>query len=746
MSKVINHDNIPASLRAVDKWCIWNGDKIPKSPLGHPLKSTEPDSWHDFDLCMAEYVCGGASGVGFCLTDSGIVGIDLDDCLVGGVLRPWGGKVLALMPEGAYIEVSPSGNGLHILLRGKKPGISCKKHVKSKAGEHLGVVEIYDTARYFTVTGDTFDGSGPEVVDGQEAIDLLYGKLFGAEGTATPAVELGKAPAVPAAKPPPNNLTAEEVISTILGSSQAPKFVRLVSGTLETALMDYANDHSRAAYALTAIIAWYTGDFAVCDTIFRDSPLYAGKWAPNREVAGGKTRQGKWSRLGKAQFAKQRAGYEALGDYYGAGGGKVAPSEDFALTGEAAAERDKVASGIRYLNIVETFGSPKRDLLSGSLHIKSIKTDIYEPVFTKSLVGAIRWAVRQEAKGLKPAELDDFLCNLEQSLEPQILIDAPMWDGDDRIGMMCSKLKLENVKGEIFTDLFKDWCSKMYAKMLSPFRVQNRCILLSGRQGVGKDVWYRSLFGAMEGYFKDLVTQGKYTTETDLSVVMGQAAILCISEFDKIKCLGAGVLKDLITKPAFTQVRKYDRDATTTPNRCSVLAACNPEQILDDSTGNRRFLIFRLAGGPGEAISWAYPTESRPFSLQVIAQCKALADSKYKASTESELVMRGIQEEHTPESANDLIIADFESAIIERAKRDELSNNPGLYRIDALDVEFNTICKNHGIKRQSLLHILKDAGCQKRKRIGRYYGTRAAVCSSDTESEEHTDKWEEGFN
>ena len=43
----------------------------------------------------------------------------------------------------SYTEVSPSGTGLHILCRGKLPG----EAVKKPRGE------MYDRARYFTITG-----------------------------------------------------------------------------------------------------------------------------------------------------------------------------------------------------------------------------------------------------------------------------------------------------------------------------------------------------------------------------------------------------------------------------------------------------------------------------------------------------------------------------------------------------------------------------------------------------------------
>jgi predicted P-loop ATPase len=324
--------------------------------------------------------------------------------------------------------------------------------------------------------------------------------------------------------------------------------------------------------------------------------------------------------------------------------------------------------------------------------------------------------------------VEDLLYRHEQSLEPTLLLDVPVWDGEDRIKNACSKMSLEIVHPKTYEEMVKDWFSKMWGKIHNPEAIQNRCILLSGQQGIGKDVWVRSLLCSLGKYQSDLVTNGKHTTESDLAVVMGQSICLFVSEFDKTDSLGPGVLKDLITKPSFTSVRKYDRDATTTPNRCSVIAACNPEHVLNDSTGNRRFLLFRLSGKPGEAIRWEYPVLDKGYSLQVLSQAKHLFESGFVASASAEEEMRQIQQEHTPECAEELIVFDFESMIKDKVGRNEFDGvNPGLFRIDELDKEFVILCRNHGITRRSLLMTLKAKGCQKRMADGRLYGTRAAI-------------------
>jgi primase-polymerase (primpol)-like protein len=89
-------------------------------------------------------------GLGFVLNGDGIVCIDLDHCF-DGVPSVQAQAVLDLFPD-TYVEVSPSGTGLHIwgfapLLKGRRftlNGLS---------------VEVYPSGRYMTVTGNAVNSS-----------------------------------------------------------------------------------------------------------------------------------------------------------------------------------------------------------------------------------------------------------------------------------------------------------------------------------------------------------------------------------------------------------------------------------------------------------------------------------------------------------------------------------------------------------------------------------------------------------
>ena len=71
-------------------------------------------------------------------------GIDLDKCRdpESGEIEPWAQEILDRVP-GAYVEASPSGRGMHIIVKGKV----------RDGGMRKGKIEMYSCGRFFTVTG-----------------------------------------------------------------------------------------------------------------------------------------------------------------------------------------------------------------------------------------------------------------------------------------------------------------------------------------------------------------------------------------------------------------------------------------------------------------------------------------------------------------------------------------------------------------------------------------------------------------
>jgi hypothetical protein len=196
-------------------------------------------------------------------------GVDLDDCVdpATGQLKPWGQEIVTRLAS--YTEVSPSGNGVKVFLRAKKPGPRCRKPYAD------GEVEIYDVNRFFTVTGRRLPESPTDVEDCQIELEAVYRQVFG-EDDDNHAGALS--PVIP--KPSGNGhavaqLADDDIIR--LASKQrrtGDKFSDLWSGRWN----DYFNSPSEADSSVIFTLAYYTKDAAQLDRLFRQSGPMRAKW------------------------------------------------------------------------------------------------------------------------------------------------------------------------------------------------------------------------------------------------------------------------------------------------------------------------------------------------------------------------------------------------------------------------------------------------------------------------------------
>lgn len=137
---------LPVELRSRARWVLWtgrDGRKVPLQVSGHAASSVDPMTWATFDA-----VRGSRLPLGFVLDGDGVACVDLDQVLTDGVLDPRAVEFLATL-EPFYVEVSPSGRGLHAWVWGGSP--DGRKVYKLANGLK---VEWYTDKRFMTVTGE----------------------------------------------------------------------------------------------------------------------------------------------------------------------------------------------------------------------------------------------------------------------------------------------------------------------------------------------------------------------------------------------------------------------------------------------------------------------------------------------------------------------------------------------------------------------------------------------------------------
>lgn len=160
-------DPVPSALTRRRQWVRRTDRKVPlsvASPKVRPASSTDPETWCSYSVANRSTA---GVGLGFVLTAMDqLVCIDLDHALLDGTLRPWARQIIDGLPE-TYIEVSPSGDGLHVWGFG-----SLERGRRIRRGESS--VEVYDRGRYITVTREPFENAPSKLADLTQVIaDLL---------------------------------------------------------------------------------------------------------------------------------------------------------------------------------------------------------------------------------------------------------------------------------------------------------------------------------------------------------------------------------------------------------------------------------------------------------------------------------------------------------------------------------------------------------------------------------------------
>ncbi|MCJ1804217.1 phage/plasmid primase, P4 family [Staphylococcus warneri] len=263
--------NIPDELKQHKNWCVWkfenrNGKrtKIPfNAETGEFAKSNDKSTWSSYETAVN---AGGVDGIGF-FFEPPYLGIDIDDIDDDLHRFKQGDKLDNIVSEfneafKSYTEVSPSGNGLHIIVKGKIPGSRRRK----------GNIEMYDSGRFFTMTGKTI-GKYKDVTEVSEQVFKTIYEKYLPDNTV-------KYPTTNNYQQNIHNLSEIDVINEMYKSKQAKLFDDLMKGNYEP----YYTSHSEADMALANILAfWCARDYSQMDSIFRQSNLYRDKWDEKRK-------------------------------------------------------------------------------------------------------------------------------------------------------------------------------------------------------------------------------------------------------------------------------------------------------------------------------------------------------------------------------------------------------------------------------------------------------------------------------
>jgi hypothetical protein len=249
-------ENIPLDMRTYQQWLLWkyephDNDKPTKLPLswhtGKLASVSNPETWCSFDQASSfvsrnPHLC---DGIGFVFTKNDpYAGIDLDDA--NGVQENIDRQTRIYEKFVSYAETSPSGKGLHIIVKGEVP-----------AGRRRSGIEVYSDSRFFTMTGNVYR-SAPIADCSGDLLSLYYQMNDGQKVKAFYAgLEQAKS-------------SDDEVLRYCMTAANASKFNDLF---IDGDWKKYYPSQSEADFALIDIIAFFSENRLQTQNLFLRSKL-----------------------------------------------------------------------------------------------------------------------------------------------------------------------------------------------------------------------------------------------------------------------------------------------------------------------------------------------------------------------------------------------------------------------------------------------------------------------------------------
>lgn len=263
------YDAIPSELQTYPQFVNWRtilrDGKPTKPPFqanGTLASSTDPSTWTDFTT--ARNAAERFDGIGFVLTQADpFAALDFDNCrcpafdnlhpgIAGGLDMVLPGIADHIRRMHSYTEISPSGKGIRVIVKGRI----------SSSGAKKGAIEAYQAGRYVTITGHRVEGLPATIEERSAELADFYQTVFGKmEKTDRPySAPLGG--------------DWQARLQRAFESRSGSDIRRLWNG-------DFAAypSQSEADLALCAHLAfWLDGDQAAMDAAFRQSGLIRNKW------------------------------------------------------------------------------------------------------------------------------------------------------------------------------------------------------------------------------------------------------------------------------------------------------------------------------------------------------------------------------------------------------------------------------------------------------------------------------------
>ena len=171
----------------------------------------------------------------------------------------------------------------------------------------------------------------------------------------------------------------------------------------------------------------------------------------------------------------------------------------------------------------------------------------------------------------------------------------PPWDGDDYIRGMAVGVSVAGGFGEWmrFVECLRKWLVAMVAGWLNPDVVNHEVLVFIGRQGIYKTTWMNYLLPPeLRSYFSTQAGIGH--GDKDAELALSQYGLISCEELDTMTVREMNQMKRAVTLSSVNVRPPYGHYTVHRPHIASFCGTGNNEKFLNDPTGTRRWLAFKV--------------------------------------------------------------------------------------------------------------------------------------------------------
>lgn len=537
--------------------------KIPYSVTGRKASSVNPDDWSTFSEAKAS-----SENVGIVFTPAqDVLGIDIDHCLTNKQITHEQKETIAelILEADTYTEFSPSGEGLHLILKikGSLPLTSNKK----------APYEAYTSGRYFTFTGNCYGEPKPvRTVVPEEALKILsiIGYPWNQQEGTTPLVQTNG-----------QTMINEEILSRMFNSKTGKKIKNLFDGDIS----EYKNDASSADMALCSHLAFWTGkNKEQIEEIWLNSPLGSREKTKERQDYRNRTIRTAllsckevYQNPENKPSALELKKVPELDLLYISGpkGSKIYLKNTENMCRILSCHRD-FANRFRYDAFKNVYEIKKSDNTwrpledNDDVMIQTAISILFPEWFGNIGKNMIHDAIIKVSKENEIDSAKDYLVSLT-------------WDKTERLNTWLSKVY--GVTNDMYHQaVASNWMKGLVKRIIEPGCKFDYVLVLEGPQGSRKST---SLAILGDNWH---VETAMSTESKDFFMQFQGKAIIEFSEGETLSRTEVKRMKAIITMQSDRYRPPYDRTSQDFPRRCVFAMTTNQSEYLKDETGNRRWL------------------------------------------------------------------------------------------------------------------------------------------------------------